>query len=342
MGLDLSNPLIEMKITSVVCSTAAVLSTFYRLFIRRGRFWWDDAWALFSMLALFCQIASVFMHVPNPAELTKVNRVAAYYLMATSFYAIIWAARLSILFSIIRLDPSPFRKRVLLYIAGVYFTVTLFLISQLFWVCEPENIHNQWKNAASPQCTLNKQVAISQLVSDILADMVLIIAPLKLFSELGDRRLRVRLFAIFSTCVVTTIVSLVHAAYILTLGGPKVLIAALVEDCMSLFVANVPIVATALFKLREKPATSAKIPTGMTKMSTNIFFNRKTETAVDGTVVTLGGLTTTQQLSTEDPSKTQGTVDSVQSLYPEDKEKFNPTFSTTSDHSTSSASYNAV
>ena len=47
------------------------------------------------------------------------------------------------------------------------------------------------------------------------------------------------------SAVVTTVVSLVHAAYIITTGGIPVVISALVEDCMSLTVANLPVVATA-------------------------------------------------------------------------------------------------
>jgi hypothetical protein len=43
----------------------------------------------------------------------------------------------------------------------------------------------------------------------------------------------------------TTVVSLVHAAYIIATGGIRVIISALVEDCMSLTVANLPVVATA-------------------------------------------------------------------------------------------------
>ena len=43
----------------------------------------------------------------------------------------------------------------------------------------------------------------------------------------------------------TTVVSLVHAAYIITRGGIPVIISALVEDCMSLTVANFPVVVTA-------------------------------------------------------------------------------------------------
>jgi hypothetical protein len=50
-----------------------------------------------------------------------------------------------------------------------------------------------------------------------------------LLSGLEDKVLRRRLMVIFSTCIITTIVSLVHAAYILTMGGVKVVIAAIVE-----------------------------------------------------------------------------------------------------------------
>jgi hypothetical protein len=47
---------------------------------------------------------------------------------------------------------------------------------------------------------------------------------------------------------VTTVVSLVHSFFILTSGGVHEAISALVENCMSLTVANVPVVATALFR----------------------------------------------------------------------------------------------
>jgi hypothetical protein len=72
------------------------------------------------------------------------------------------SARLAILFSIIRIDPSPTRRRRLLAVAALFFTVAVILITQLFWVCEPEP---GWKDAKSPQCKLNQQVAICQLVS---------------------------------------------------------------------------------------------------------------------------------------------------------------------------------
>ncbi|KAG7443920.1 uncharacterized protein BT62DRAFT_988070 [Guyanagaster necrorhizus] len=252
--LDASNPLVILKITCAVCSTVAIATTVHRLFIRRGRYWADDAWALVSMFALFLQIAAVFMHLPNPTVLSRSTRIAAYYLMAVTFYIIIWTARLSILFSMIRVDPSETRRRRLFCIAALFILVLAILIAQLFWVCEPEL---GWRDTRSPQCTLNKQVAISQLVSDVIADLILILAPLKLLAGLEDKCLRLRLMVIFSTCIVTTIVSLVHAAYILTFGEAKVVISAIVEDCVSLIVCNIPVVVTAAIRIREESQHSA-------------------------------------------------------------------------------------
>ena len=50
-----------------------------------------------------------------------------------------------------------------------------------------------------------------------------------LFFVLQDRWLRHRLTMIFSTSIITSIVTIVHAIYILNRGGPKIVIVALVE-----------------------------------------------------------------------------------------------------------------
>lgn len=121
------------------------------------------------------------------------------------------------------------------------------LLLQLFWDCEPGL---QWKQLPSPQCKLRKQVAILQLISaslprlllfgdpakptrsfaaDVLADCCLLYAPMRLFRSIMNRNLRKRLILIFSTCIMTTVVSLVHASFILISGGPREIIAAIVE-----------------------------------------------------------------------------------------------------------------
>ncbi|KAI0056517.1 hypothetical protein BV25DRAFT_1832172 [Artomyces pyxidatus] len=258
MGLNLDNSLVEIKLTESVAGFVAVCMTVARMWIRRDRYWWDDAWAFFSLLNLLVQVASVFMHVENPAEMSKMNRVTAYYLMAATFYTVIWSARISILFSIIRIDPDERSRYYLKWLAAAFVGAIAFFLAQLLWVCEPDP---SWKDLPSPQCHLTKQVAICQLVSDIFADMLLILLPLRLLHGIKDMSLYRRLIFIFSTSIVTTIVSMVHAAYIITSGGSKVLVSALVEDCLSLTVANVPVVATAVLRVITSKGPSVYVDT---------------------------------------------------------------------------------
>ncbi|KAF9077176.1 hypothetical protein BDP27DRAFT_1254160 [Rhodocollybia butyracea] len=258
--LDTNDPLVQMKITESVCAFVAISSTAHRLYIRRGRWWIDDVWAAFSLLTLFAQIAAVFLHVKNPQTMSKLSQVAAYYLMAITFYTVIWGSRISIIYSVIRIDSSRSRRMLYVAISVVYFLAALIMIIQLFWVCEPMP---SWKEARNPQCPLTTQVAVAQLVTDILADLFLLVAPLTVLKHLQDKALRKKLIMIFSTCLVTTVVSLVHATFILTTGGIKVIISALVEDCISLIVCNLPVVVTSLLRFadqdRKPPATPSMI-----------------------------------------------------------------------------------
>ncbi|KAF7309427.1 hypothetical protein MIND_00313500 [Mycena indigotica] len=256
----LHDPLVQLKITSATCSFFAFATTLYRLFIRRDRLWADDICVLFAGLALVIQVVAVFLHLPIPNDLPQSARISAYYLMAMAFYAVIWGSRLSILFSIVRVDPSEVRRRRFVYVAIAFGIAFFVLMAQLLWVCEPEP---SWKDTANPQCKLTLQVAILQLVTDIIADSILLLSPLPLFRNLSDKPLRRKLTLIFSTCVVTTIISLVHAVLILKNGGVKVVLSALVEDTLSLIVANIPVVVTSLFNITatasDRPNRSTSI-----------------------------------------------------------------------------------
>ncbi|TFY61157.1 hypothetical protein EVG20_g7160 [Dentipellis fragilis] len=325
--------------------------TVSRLWLRRGRYWWDDAWAFFSLLCLLIQFVSVFMHVENPNDLSKTSRIAAYYLMATTFYTVIWSARLSILFSIIRIDPDPAWRLRLRWIAGIFIGALVLLPRAAQCGCaSPSRLGRtpRARNASSTRrsrsvslpglasdgstlatlgsreisrdflrgtdvsaieevksracsrrsspitlidCACNHLaescIAILKLgvpvlsrsrlglaatrkrpiiaaasiraqdgahgaclfTADVIADLLLILLPLRLIHGIKDRVLRRRLIVIFSTSIVTTIVSLVHAVYIILGGGIKVIISALVEDCMSLSVANIPVTVTAFWRI---------------------------------------------------------------------------------------------
>lgn len=72
-----------------------------------------------------------------------------------------------------------------------------------------------------------------------------------------------------------TKVSLVHAAFILTTGGIKVIISALVEDCISLIVCNLPVAVTALIRTVEEYTTPPTIMTDPIHFAARKFGFRK-------------------------------------------------------------------
>ncbi|PSR76750.1 hypothetical protein PHLCEN_2v8235 [Hermanssonia centrifuga] len=227
--------------------------------------------------------------------------------MASTFYAVIWTARLAILYSVIRIDPNPTTRKHLHRVAALFILVLLIMIAQLFWVCEPLK-DPMWKLETSPQCPLDNQVAICQLVTDVLADILLIVAPLRLIRHMsahdGTRR---RLMIIFSTSIVTTIVSLVHATFIFTDAGIKVVIAALVEDTFSLIVCNLPVVVTYGFRQLGQPEEETdhtnqstfgwKAATRRTTQTMN------SDTAMDVTTVNLKDFSTSTMIA--NPTLTQ-------------------------------------
>ncbi|KAG5636462.1 hypothetical protein H0H81_007969 [Sphagnurus paluster] len=78
---------------------------------------------------------------------------------------------------------------------------------------------------------------------DIYADSVLIAAPLRLLWNLEvTRSQKNRLLLVFSSSMVTTIASLVHAYYVLRVGGLDEVFVAIVEWCASLLVCNLAVV----------------------------------------------------------------------------------------------------
>ncbi|KAF8210901.1 hypothetical protein K438DRAFT_1462896, partial [Mycena galopus ATCC 62051] len=168
-----------------------------------------------------------------------------FYLIGIAFYAIVWGSRVSILFSIIRIDPSSERRRRLFWAAVAFIVVSLVLIAQQFWVCDSENSFASGKNVTHLRCHSPLQMAVCQLITDIIADSILLFAPWPLFRNLINKGLRRRLTLIFSTCVVTTVISLVHSILII-IGNRQAIIAALVEDCVSLIVVNIPVVVTTM------------------------------------------------------------------------------------------------
>ncbi|KAK1226712.1 hypothetical protein PQX77_010303 [Marasmius sp. AFHP31] len=208
-------------------------------------------------------VASTFAQISftsNNSDVIHERKVVAYYLAASLFYSTLWLARLSMLFSIIRVHPEygfefGFRlgTRTALYIiSGAFIVTPMLLVCQLFWVCEPGNATTKWKEMDNPKCGLTKQVAILQVMADSVADLILVFLPIRLIQTISSHSLRRRLAWIFSTAFVTTAVSIPHATFILVGMGVEEIITAYVEVCAGLIVCNIPVVISRLITNRAE------------------------------------------------------------------------------------------
>ncbi|KAG1745562.1 hypothetical protein EDD22DRAFT_786100, partial [Suillus occidentalis] len=133
-------------------------------------------------------------------------------------------------------------------IAIIFGVVWAILFAQVWWTCESDP---SWKKQPRPQCPLGRNVAIAQIVTDVLGDTVLILAPFFLLYKATalTTAQRVRVICLFSTSAITTAVSLVHSYYVFTEGQLKEAVAAMFEVSISLIVANLSVVVTFFLRM---------------------------------------------------------------------------------------------
>ncbi|KAG1884278.1 hypothetical protein F4604DRAFT_201953 [Suillus subluteus] len=254
--------LAQTEVVDIVVTIMAITITSFRLYVRvqQGRLWIDDAWATLGMTFDFILLVALCLYLQDYEKFPQDTRVALYYISAQCFYVVIWSSRLSILFTVVRLTvPGSFVRRVLMYTALTFGVVWALLFSQLWWICEK---FPAWKTQPRPQCNLGKAVAITQIITDVLGDFVLIFAPFCLVYKVRlSRAQKVRVLSVFAASAITTVVSLTHAYYIFSDGGLKVIMAAIVEASMSLIVANLSVVVAFIFHLKaEEDSPSTPIP----------------------------------------------------------------------------------
>ncbi|KAG1794009.1 uncharacterized protein BJ212DRAFT_1292286, partial [Suillus subaureus] len=129
------------------------------------------------------------------------------------------------------------------------------LSAQVWLTCECEP---NWKTQPPPQCDLGRNVAIAQIIADVFGDIILILAPFRLIYKVRLMKAqKIRVLAIFSTSAITTVVSLAHAYYVLSDGGPREAVAAMVEISVSLIVANLSVVVAFFLRMSAEDDTSS-------------------------------------------------------------------------------------
>ncbi|KAF5354488.1 hypothetical protein D9758_012394 [Tetrapyrgos nigripes] len=247
----------QIRLAAAIGIPIAIVVTFLRLYLRARtrKLWWDDFFAFLSMfLACFFLTGILIFTDPPERHHSQVVKVFANYIIDIGFYGTIWPARVSILLTLVRIVIGKFRKVMKWLVAG-YLLVWAILAAQGFWTCETDNA---WKKQEVAQCVLGKNIAIAQLITDCLADLILIAAPIYLLSTLNTMRgLRIRLMIVFSSSILTTVFSLVHAYAILHQLGALEFMFALLEVIISLVVASLSVIVSWAFKISDEEGGSS-------------------------------------------------------------------------------------
>lgn len=215
--------------------------------VQKRMFWWDDFWAVVSLACFTTFVPGVFIIADGPLY-PQPTRVAGYYMVGGFFYCTVWAARLSIIFTVVRIAPWASQKKVMVIIAISIFLQWALLMIQMFWVCEKGN--TSWKEEQFALCPLGLHVAITQAVTETFSDVLLIAAPLWILRKVRvTSAVRFRLISVFMCSLATTMAALAHAILVIRLPGVWEAIVGSLEAGVALAVCNLSVIVPAIARV---------------------------------------------------------------------------------------------
>ncbi|KAI0788533.1 hypothetical protein C8Q75DRAFT_237160 [Abortiporus biennis] len=242
--------------TSAVTTTRSVafLLTLVRLYYRaqRHHLGWDDAWAAFALVCVIFMCAGGWIGTSEPGIGPIVQsphiRMVGYYMNSIGFTCVVWSSRLSILCTLMRIIPSMMRLRDCTRVfAGFFITSWSIIIFMKIYLCER---HPDWKQLTHVNCPFPHSVAIVEIITDCISDIFLIVAPLRLLWGITMPKAQHRLLtAIFSSNILTTIISVIHDAEVINPNFTTVGILAPIQAAVALIVCNLSVLVTWAFRV---------------------------------------------------------------------------------------------
>ncbi|KAG1812826.1 uncharacterized protein BJ212DRAFT_1276273 [Suillus subaureus] len=243
--------IITCKVAGLVLHSIAILCTIARLIYRAwtGHFWWEDAWAAVALVADVPSLACLWLDHKITCEYltshSNINRVfisLPAWIVSITFTSVLWAARMSIIFSAIRVanhSGCKTHKQITYLIAASFACMWAGLIAQKMSACEIRS------------CIMPPSVALSQLITDIIADVSLVAAPLYLWSNIGLSRSRqILVYSAFGASLLITAITIPHSIMLSMGHTPTTLILAYVKaSTLPLFICNLLVIVTFLYRI---------------------------------------------------------------------------------------------
>ncbi|KAF9227712.1 hypothetical protein BS17DRAFT_726138 [Gyrodon lividus] len=233
-----------------VVSTFHALSiavTSFRLWYRwwKHQLWWEDAWAGIALGAEIVSLVVIWFIWGPPGD---AGRIIAYWHIITAFTVCLWSTRLSVLCSIIRLSPrgGTLRKAAITS-AAVFGVMFSSLLCQKIYHCAHDT---WWYSLERISCNLGAEIAASQLATDAISDVALVILPVQLMREVNiPRDQRIIVLAVFSSSILISLISAVHFLFMIEPNSYFLILTAQLEIALSVIVCNLFVTVTCIYRI---------------------------------------------------------------------------------------------
>lgn len=217
---------------AIVCT---VLRLSYRYYITQ--LWWEDMWAALSLAFDVICFVCALLDRPKTKYSLAAERVE-FWLVSIAFPCVLWFARASILCSLIRVTNPGGGLRHVVYGTGISFIIMFIgILAQRIYVCEQYH------------CNIPDFVAITQLITDIFSDVMLVALPLLVLRRIRlPKSQKILVLLSFSAAIFISAVTILHTAVLFGPSSSGIIVIGHVKAAISLIVCNLLVLVTLAYR----------------------------------------------------------------------------------------------
>jgi hypothetical protein len=194
-------------------------------------------WAALSLAFDVICFVCALLDQPTEVDALEAERVE-FWLVSIAFACVLWFARASILCSLIRVANPECGLRRVVYGTGISFIIMFIgVVAQRIYICEQY------------ECEIPNFVAITQLITDIFSDVMLVALPLLVLRRIRlPKSQKILVLLSFSAAIFISAVTILHSAVLLGPGSSGIIVIAHVKVAISLIVCNLLVLATLAYR----------------------------------------------------------------------------------------------
>ncbi|KAG9311985.1 hypothetical protein JVU11DRAFT_7255 [Chiua virens] len=198
-----------VRVSAKVVEIFGLVFTAWRICFRFkiGRFWWEDAWAAILLATGIIWVITFWAQHPSGP-----SAIVGAWIGSIGFTCIVTSARMSVLFSVIRIIHGPPRLLKFTYACVAFFAAcwTVLIVARTV-LCALDSSWHHIYTSGRPSCPTSAQIAIFQFTSDCVAVLILVVLPLHMLWKVKlPRRKKRMILSIFASSVVLAFAAIFH------------------------------------------------------------------------------------------------------------------------------------